>query len=604
MVDISVVLGVDEQRAEQEFKESVTIGDVYTTFSNTGITSLYLTNDSSKEDKRKMATQMYDNMRSILINKFDAFDWMDDETRSNSIIKINFINHFIGYKNELLNENIIDNIYESLGDLESDNLFENLLRLQRNDVNNEYNRLNTINNRSDWQNIVTNTVVNAYYSPYINSIKIPIWILEGIFFGTKRPNYLNYGALGWIIGHELIHPFDNIGGKFDKRGNLRDWWDVEVKETFYQKAQSTLSEDIADNGDSDSVKVVSETDNKAKVSTNSTDSRVFRDTQLQRCVTREGRPGYCKAGVCLNLIDKKPVYCPSSSSYYMKCCPINNRAAVLPSNEPICGLRPNNNFFIVGGAEAPAHSWPWAVAIYQNSYKTKKLKSRFICGGTIIAEWYVLSAAHCIVRQNEILTASNFKILIGAHDNKNSGFYADVQEIKIHENFIFGQHRNDIALFKLTQPLDFRHNKDIAPVCLPPPEIEGADLIGTMGTLVGWGTTSQGGKPSPVLQEVEVPISELEDCAKRYSSLLTVSDQINENQLCASYPSGGKDSCQGDSGGSLTVSYSGRYYQLGVVSFGKGCAQPGFPGVYTKGITASDIIISSFLYWIGAHIED
>ena len=86
--------------------------------------------------------------------------------------------------------------------------------------------------------------------------------------------------------------------------------------------------------DSDSVKVVSETDNKAKVSTNSTDSRVFRDTQLQRCVTREGRPGYCKAGVCLNLIDKKPVYCPSSSSYYMKCCPINNRAAVLPSNEP------------------------------------------------------------------------------------------------------------------------------------------------------------------------------------------------------------------------------------------------------------------------------
>ncbi|CAG2103857.1 unnamed protein product [Medioppia subpectinata] len=406
-----------------------------------------------------------------------------------------------------------------------------------------------------WQNIITNPVINAYYSPYINGLKIPIWILQGIAFDIKRPNYLNYGALGWIIGHELIHEFDNIGGRFDKKGNLRDWWDIDTKDIFNNKTQcfaqqykqynalnidgrSTLSEDIADNGgidtafksyqdfvryngkelllpglnytqdqlfwisaanlhvslktelSDDSVKSVSDSDNKAKVSNNGTDSRLF-GGPLQKCVTKEGRLGFCKSGVCLNLIDKKAVYCQSGTSYHMKCCPVSNRAAVLPTNEPICGLRPNNNFFIVGGAEAPAHSWPWAVAIYQNSYKTKKLKSRFICGGTVINEWYILSAAHCVVRQTEILTPNSFKILIGAHDNKNSGFYADVSEIKIHENFIFGQHRNDIALFKLTQSLDFRHNKDIAPVCLPPPEIESADLIGTMGTLVGWGTTSQ-----------------------------------------------------------------------------------------------------------------
>ena len=158
----------------------------------------------------------------------------------------------------------------------------------------------------------------------------------------------------------------------------------------------------------------------------------------------------------------------------------------------VCGLRPNSNFLIVGGQEAPAHSWPWAVAIYQVTYKgNKKVKSRFICGATLLSEWYVLTAAHCIVRQAEILTPNDFKLLIGAHDNKNSGFYANVQEIKVHENFIFGQHKNDIALFKLTEPLDFRHNSDIAPICLPPPEIEGADLVGTMGTLVGWGTVSQ-----------------------------------------------------------------------------------------------------------------
>lgn len=99
--------------------------------------------------------------------------------------------------------------------------------------------------------MVTTTQVNAYYSQYTNSIKIPIWVLEGLFFHYDRPKYqsmvfrdqiivmsryLNYGSLGWIIGHELIHPFDNIGGRFDKRGNLRDWWDVETRTRFDNKS--------------------------------------------------------------------------------------------------------------------------------------------------------------------------------------------------------------------------------------------------------------------------------------------------------------------------------------------------------------------------------
>jgi secreted trypsin-like serine protease len=206
----------------------------------------------------------------------------------------------------------------------------------------------------------------------------------------------------------------------------------------------------------------------------------------------------------------------------------------------------NKNNRIVGGIEAQPNSWPWAVVIYQITYSNdlSAPKTKFICGGTIISEKYILTAAHCIVRQTEVLGPRNFKIQFGAHDLKKSGFFSEISEIKVHEKYTISQHRNDIALMKLAVPLDFDSLQNVRPVCLPTLEMEKYNLVGTMSYLVGWGTTSQGGRANHVLHEVQIPISDVKDCAKKYSLLLSASDQVSDNQMCASYPEGGKDTCQ------------------------------------------------------------
>ena len=110
---------------------------------------------------------------------------------------------------------------------------------------------------------------NAYYSPTENAMVFPAGILQGIFFGSCKPKYLNYGSIGWVIGHEITHGFDNKGRQFDKDGNLVDWWDSETNDKYLKKAdclvkqyssysvpelnltlngKQTLGENIADNG--------------------------------------------------------------------------------------------------------------------------------------------------------------------------------------------------------------------------------------------------------------------------------------------------------------------------------------------------------------------
>ena len=75
-------------------------------------------------------------------------------------------------------------------------------------------------NKTDWVHHGRPAVVNAFYSPLENSIQFPAGILQGIFFSNDRPRYLNYGAIGWVIGHEITHGFDDQGRQFDLQGNF------------------------------------------------------------------------------------------------------------------------------------------------------------------------------------------------------------------------------------------------------------------------------------------------------------------------------------------------------------------------------------------------
>lgn len=252
----------------------------------------------------------------------------------------------------------------------------------------------------------------------------------------------------------------------------------------------------------------------------------------------------------------------------------------------------------MGGYDAVPNSWPWAAAIYQRNPRDATKKS-FICGGSILNRRFIITAAHCVVRYEGTLAPEEFSVKVGAHDLKVSGTFYDVAAVMPHENYRAWRRYNDIAIFKLTQDLDFS-DPAVRPVCMPTEDMDKNDYVDELVTLVGWGTTAFQGDIAKNLMEVEVPVVSNEECNANYSSIegstLAYPDGINHNFICAGLPEGGKDSCQGDSGGPLMYFLEGAWYQFGVVSFGYKCAEPGYPGVYTR--------VSNFLKWIGSHVEE
>ncbi|KAI1289965.1 Clotting factor B [Halotydeus destructor] len=327
------------------------------------------------------------------------------------------------------------------------------------------------------------------------------------------------------------------------------------------------------------------------------------DSSNSACVTEDGRAGTCVIkSNCNNLAkDVEPVVCYRMVGFFgstvdVVCCPNSDRAGVTPS--PITGCGQRNLEPIVGGWDAVPNSWPFAVAIFQRSSKDPNKRS-FICGGSILNRRFIITAAHCVVRYEGTVKAEDFFVLVGGHDIKVDGTFYDVATVIPHENYRPWRRYNDIALFKLTTDLDFT-NPSMRPVCMPTEDMNKEDYVGEPVSLVGWGTTSFGGEVADVLQEVEVLVVSNEECNENYTTIegsaVSYPDGINHNFICAGMPEGGKDSCQGDSGGPLMYNIDNTWYQFGVVSFGYKCAEPGYPGVYTR--------VSHFLKWIGSHVEE
>ena len=147
---------------------------------------------------------------------------------------------------------------------------------------------------------------------------------------------------------------------------------------------------------------------------------------------------------------------------------------------------------------------------------------------------------------------------------------------------------NDIAILKLEKPLKL--NKKTKPVCLPSDDFE--PEVGSTCFVSGWGTTKEGANKSPKkLRYVGVPMVSSEQCNAMYAAY----GGITENMICAGFEQGGKDSCQGDSGGPFICMENGNPVITGVVSWGIGCAQGDFPGVYAK--------VTNYLPWIRANME-
>ncbi|XP_045399226.1 polyserase-2 [Lemur catta] len=240
-----------------------------------------------------------------------------------------------------------------------------------------------------------------------------------------------------------------------------------------------------------------------------------------------------------------------------------------------CG-RPEPAARIVGGSDAQPGTWPWQVSLHQGG--------GHICGGSLIAPAWVLSAAHCFVRNGTLEPAAEWSVVLGAHsqDGPLDGAHVRaVAAILVPDNYSTVELGADVALLRLAAPA--RLGPAVRPVCLPRASHRFAH--GTACWATGWGDVQEADPlPLPwVLQEVELRLLGEAACQCLYSQPgpFNLTLQLLPGMLCAGYPEGRRDTCQGDSGGPLVCEEGGRWFQAGITSFGFGCGRRNRPGVFT-----------------------
>ncbi|KAF2883621.1 hypothetical protein ILUMI_22555 [Ignelater luminosus] len=197
--------------------------------------SLYIRKHFNKDSKKEVE-EMVTNIQSEFIQSLMMYDWMDENAKYEAIEKVNSMFVHVGYADELLDEKRIEKHYLSL-DIVSDNYLETMLSISLFNRDYNYKQLRDAINRTDWTKLKFPTVVDAYYSFQKNSIEFPAGILQGLFFDNNRPRYMNYGGIGSIIGHEVMHGFDDQGRQYDGNGNIAEWWTLETKDIIAERSK-------------------------------------------------------------------------------------------------------------------------------------------------------------------------------------------------------------------------------------------------------------------------------------------------------------------------------------------------------------------------------
>ncbi|XP_050672343.1 trypsin-1-like isoform X4 [Leptidea sinapis] len=219
---------------------------------------------------------------------------------------------------------------------------------------------------------------------------------------------------------------------------------------------------------------------------------------------------------------------------------------------------------IVGGHNTTVSKLPYQVLVV-----VKDTQGRYLCGGSILNEEYILTAGHCVY------LIKNATVRAGITDDtepEKDNPYIPAKRFAYHPLYDPNNSDYDVGFLQLSQKLNLDGWKRKAVHLVQ----AGSKVpVGAKVTASGWGTTTENGTLSNILNEVEVNVVSPIECRKVYGK-----DEITQRMICAGVPEGGKDACQGDSGGPLV--YSSTKKQVGIVSIGIGCARPGVPGVYTN----------------------
>ncbi|CAF1300336.1 unnamed protein product [Rotaria magnacalcarata] len=268
----------------------------------------------------------------------------------------------------------------------------------------------------------------------------------------------------------------------------------------------------------------------------------------------------------LKLVSSTTYTCLSSAS-----CGCSRNSAVLTK--------------IVGGEPASSQTWGWAASIRYSA------SGSHFCGGSIISNSHILTAAHCT---QPLKSASSIRVYVGSISLSSTAQIRDVSKIYNHPSYSKLTYLNDIAILKLSTPLNIGQ-AGVDLVCLP--NVSRAILAseeypnaGINLIAIGWGAqTEHSQTASSTLRQVSV-----QSIASTSTYCRNVNLYDSSKRFCAGVmPTGGKDTCQGDSGGPLLMFTSSNIWeQVGITSVGYGCGRPNYPGIYTR--------VAAYQSWINA----
>uniref|UniRef100_A0A8C5HI79 Membrane metallo-endopeptidase-like 1 n=1 Tax=Gouania willdenowi TaxID=441366 RepID=A0A8C5HI79_GOUWI len=234
----------------------------------TAIGALYVREAFAGKSKL-IVTDLIGEIKQAYIETLEELEWMDAPSKEKAREKVMAVKELIGYPDHILQENNekLDEEYALLN-FSEEQFFENTLENLKSEAHKNLKKLREPVDPNQW--IIGAAVVNAFYSPNRNQIVFPAGILQPPLFSKHQPQALNFGGIGMVIGHEIMHGFDDNGRNFDKDGNMLNWWSNHSAEQFKEQSQcmvqqygnfkwnlaggqnvsgiTTLGENIADNG--------------------------------------------------------------------------------------------------------------------------------------------------------------------------------------------------------------------------------------------------------------------------------------------------------------------------------------------------------------------